>query len=122
MRNDEFRIHHSLFIIHRFSMRLFPKLLLSYFAVVIVGVVVVSLVANNAAAREVRGFMFRGGMTTESALTQELAGYYRGHGSWDGVGALLESSHGMDGMGNMGGMMGQRLIVADSPGRGAAAP
>lgn len=92
-------------------MRLFPKLLLSYFAVVIVGVVVVSLVANNAAAREVRGFMFRGGMTTDAAMAQELAGYYRGHGSWEGVRALLESNHGM------GGMMDQRLIVADSQGR-----
>ncbi|MEK7278503.1 MAG: ATP-binding protein [Chloroflexota bacterium] len=92
-------------------MRLFPKLLLSYFAVVIVGVVVVSLVANNAAAREVRGFMFRGGMTTETAMAQELAGYYRGHGSWEGVRALLESNHGM------GGMMDQRLIVADAQGQ-----
>src|SRR3989337_1066441 len=111
MRDDEFRIHHSAFIIHRFPMRLLPKLLLSYFAVVIVGVVVVSLVANNAAAREVRGFMFRGGMTTETAMAQELAGYYRGHGSWEDVRALLESNHGM------GGMMDQRLIVADAQGR-----
>jgi signal transduction histidine kinase len=93
-------------------MRLFPKLLLSFLAVVLVGVVVVSLLANQAAAREVRGFMFGAGMTTDSGLAQRLAGYYRGHGSWEGVGSLLETpGHGM------GGMMRERLIVMDAQNR-----
>lgn len=95
-------------------MRLFFKLLLSFLAVVLVGVVVVSYAANQAAAREVQGFMFRGGMTTESALMQELAGYYRGRGAWEGVETLLAAGSGAAGM---GGMMGQQIIVVDAAGR-----
>ena len=90
-------------------MRLFPKLLLSFLAVALIGVIVVSYLANQITVQEVRGLMFGGGMTNESSLVQELAGYYRGHGSWDGVGAILESGY--------GGMMGQRLIVTDSQDR-----
>ena len=95
-------------------MRLFFKLLFSFLAVVLVGVVVVSYLANQAAAREVQGFMFRGGMTTESALMQELAGYYRGRGAWEGVDTLLAAGSGAAGM---GGMMGQQIIVVDAAGR-----
>jgi len=71
-------------------MRLFPKLLLSFFAVILAGVLVVSYLANQAAAREVRAFMFQGGMATDAGLAQQLAGYYRGHGSWEGVEVGLE--------------------------------
>jgi signal transduction histidine kinase len=92
-------------------MRLFPKLLLSFLAVILAGVLVVSGLANQAAAREVRAFMFRGGMTTEAGLAQALAGYYRGHGSWDGVEVLLADGQGM------GHMMGQQVMVADAQGR-----
>ncbi len=90
-------------------MRLFPKLLLSFLAVALIGVIVVSYLASQITAQEVRGLMFGGGMTNESSLAQELAGYYRGHGSWDGVGTILESGY--------NGMMGQRLIVTDSQDR-----
>jgi two-component system OmpR family sensor kinase/two-component system sensor histidine kinase BaeS len=90
-------------------MRLFPKLLLSFLAVALIGVVVVSYLANQITTQEVRGLMMSGGMTNESSLAQELAGYYRGHGSWDGVGAILENGY--------NGMMGQRLIITDSQSR-----
>ena len=93
-------------------MRLFPKLLLSFLAVVLVGVFVVSVLANQAAAREVHGLMMQGGMTTEAGLAQELAGYYRGHGSWEGVEALIGTN-----ASGMGRMMGQRLLIADEQGR-----
>jgi signal transduction histidine kinase len=93
-------------------MRLFSKLLLSFLAVVLAGVLVVSYLANQAAAREVRGFMFQGGMTTDAGLAQELAGYYRGRGSWEGAQTLFGDDHMM-----MGGMMSQRLIVADAQGQ-----
>ncbi|MBI3240961.1 MAG: HAMP domain-containing protein [Chloroflexi bacterium] len=92
-------------------MSLFPKLLLSFMAVVLVGVAVVSFLANQVAAREVRGFMFQGGMTTESGMAQELAGYYRGRGSWEGAQTLISADH------MMGGMMSQRLIIADAQGQ-----
>ena len=95
-------------------MRLFSKLLLSFFIVVLVGVLVVSYLANQVTAREVHGFMFQGGMTTEAGLAQELAAYYRGRGSWEGVQAVLDSGHGM---GVPNGMMGQRIIVADLAGQ-----
>lgn len=95
-------------------MRLFSKLLLSFLAVVLTGVVVVSYLANQAAAREVHSFMFQGGMTTDVQLVQELAGYYRGRGSWDGVRAVLDAGYDM---GNMDGMMGQQLILVDTRGQ-----
>ena len=93
-------------------MRLFSKLLLSFIAVVLVGMAVVSFLANQVAAREVHGFMFQGGMTTDAGLAQELAGYYRGHGSWEGAQNLLGNDQTM-----MGGMMSQRLVVADAQGQ-----
>jgi two-component system sensor histidine kinase BaeS len=92
-------------------MRLFPRLLLSFLAVIFAGVLVVSYLANQAAAREVRAFMFRGGMTTEAGLAQELAGYYRGRGSWQGVEAVLEDQS------SMSSMMGQQMILTDAEGR-----
>lgn len=101
----------SLLSTHHFRMRLFPKLLLSFFGVILTGVVVVSYLANQVAAREVHAFMFQGGMATESSLVQELAAYYRGHGSWEGVEPLLDDQQGM------GRMMGQQLILADTQDR-----
>lgn len=92
-------------------MRLFPKLLLSFFGVILTRVVVVSYLANQVAAREVRAFMFQGGMATDAGLAQQLAGYYRGHGSWEGVEAILDDGQGM------GRMMGQQMILADAQGR-----
>lgn len=92
-------------------MRLFPKLLLSFFAVILAGVLVVSYLANQAAAREVRAFMFQGGMATDAGLAQQLAGYYRGHGSWEGVEVGLEDRS------SMSSMMGQQLLVTDVQGR-----
>ena len=95
-------------------MRLFSKLLLSFLTVVLTGVVVVSYLANQAAAREVHSFMFQGGMATDAQLAQELAGYYRGRGSWNGVRTVLDAGYGL---GNMGGMMGQQLILVDTRGQ-----
>jgi signal transduction histidine kinase len=97
-------------------MRLFPKLLLSFLAVAFVGVLVVALAANQATAREVRGLMMQGDASTDYGLAQQLAGYYRGHGSWDNVHTLLSDGHMIGGM--MGSMMGQSVvIVADASGQ-----
>lgn len=92
-------------------MRLFPKLLLSFIGVILTGVVAVSYLVNQLAAREVHAIMVQGGMTTEADLAQELAGYYRGHGAWDGVEVLLDDHRGM------GSMMGQQVLLADAQGR-----
>jgi signal transduction histidine kinase len=103
-------------------MRLFPKLLLSFLAVALAGVLVVAVLANQTATREVQRFMFSGGMVPEQALAQGLAGYYRGHGSWDGVETILPRGpgHGPLGMGMMGRRLiltnAQNLVVGDSTG------
>ncbi len=96
-------------------MRLWVKLQLAILAVVVVGVVVVSFVANQAAEREVRAFMFGNGMTTAVGLAQELADYYQSQRSWDGVQALLARNGGHGLMGGMG--MSQRLTLMDTEGR-----
>ena len=96
-------------------MRLWVKLQLAILAVVVVGVVVVSFVANQAAEREVRAFMFGNGMTTAAGLAQELADYYQSQRSWDGVQALLARNGGHGLMGGMG--MSQRLALMDTEGR-----
>jgi signal transduction histidine kinase len=95
-------------------MRLYLKLLLAFAAVVLLAVLIVAALANQAAQREVANLMVGGSMTTESALAAELAGYYRGHGDWDGVLAVLRPE------GGQGHMMGQRLLVADAAGVVAA--
>lgn len=92
-------------------MRLFPKLLLSFVGVILTGVVAVSYLVNTLTAREVHAIMVRGGMTTDSNLAQELAGYYRGHGAWDGVDIILDDRQGM------GSMMGQQVVLADAQGQ-----
>lgn len=92
-------------------MRLYPKLLLSFIGVILTGVVAVSYLVNTLTAREVHAIMVQGGMTTDTSLAQELAGYYRGHGGWDGVDILLDDRRGM------GSMMGQQLLLADAQGR-----
>jgi signal transduction histidine kinase len=96
-------------------MRLFPKLLLSFLAVALVGVLVVSVLANQATTREVRRFMVAGGLGPQQILAENLAGYYRGHGSWEGVEPLLarEQGRGPMGMGMGKGMPAGRLILID---------
>ncbi|MEW5869417.1 MAG: ATP-binding protein [Chloroflexota bacterium] len=99
------------------------RLILSFALIVLVSVTGVVLIARQGAANEVRAFMFRGGMSGTQGLAGSLESYYQEHGSWQGVGSLL-SSHGRGrgqggsgGMGpGMGGMMNQRLVVADAAG------
>lgn len=89
------------------------KLILAFAAVVLVGVVVVSILANRTAATEVRGFMFQGGMTSSALLRDELAAYYRGRGSWQGVDEFL----GGRGTGQMGAAQGEGHMMG-GPGHG----
>jgi len=103
------------------------KLIMAFAAVVTVGVVVVSVLANRTAASEVRVFMFQGGMTDSSSLSVELAAYYRGRGSWDGVESFLGERGGMQGAGHgMGGpvrgMGALDVKLADASGRIVAGP
>ncbi len=101
------------------------RLILSFVLIVLVSITSVVLIARQNTANEVRAFMYRGGMTTSSELVQSLADFYRTNGSWQGVESVLfPTGHGFGknasgkgaGMGNMGAMMTQRLILADSQG------
>ena len=98
------------------------RLLLSFVLIVLVSVCGVVILARSGVASEVRAFMFHGGMTGLDGLTNLLEDYYRTHGSWQGVEDLLYSTGhrygmGQGGMGRgMGGMMNQRLRLADAAG------
>ncbi len=89
-------------------------MLLSLALVVAVAIGMVSLLANVSAAREVRVFMFNGGMGGTSQAVDQLAAYYRGRGSWAGVNSLLPSG---SGGGRMHGMMFGPSILTDPAGR-----
>lgn len=94
------------------------KLFLSFLLIILVAVAGVAWIVQQGTAREVRAFMFGGGMGVLSELQTSLEDYYANHGSWVGVESLLGASqtHGR-GMGQgQGGMMSQRFWVADPQG------
>ena len=104
------------------------KLLFSFFSIVLVSVIVVVVLAYRGAAGEVRAFMFQGGMVRAQAIAKDLEKYYQTHQTWLGVETLFDSSgmgagmmgrgHGPGGsQGMAGGMMNQRLRLADAQGR-----
>ena len=90
------------------------KLFLTFTLIVLISVSLVAVIARRGAVNEVRTFMFRGGMYGLSDLATNLENYYRGNGSWKGVQSILFFSRG--GMSGMGGMMNQRLLLADASG------
>jgi two-component system sensor histidine kinase BaeS len=108
---------------------LFWKLFLALILASLIGVGSMAWFTSQRAETEVRGLMMRGGINLLDNLAQELAGYYRGRGSWAGVQEafpLLLSRHTATGSGNpggMGGMMGPvGLVLADEAGRVIAGP
>ncbi len=90
------------------------KLFLSFLLIILVAVAGVAWIVQQGAAREVRAFMFGGGMGVLSEMQAALETYYAENGSWDGVQTVLSTAqaHGR-GMGQ-GGMMNQRFIVANA--------
>lgn len=89
------------------------KLFLSFSLVVLISVSLVSVIVRRGAVNEVRSFMFRGGMFGLSDLTTRLENYYQTNGTWKGVQSIFDPGHGM---GGMGGMMNQRLLLTDPSG------
>ncbi|MBI4674369.1 MAG: HAMP domain-containing protein [Chloroflexi bacterium] len=86
---------------------LFLRLMGAFAVVILAGVVVVTLLANQSTAREFQAYMFRGQMVRLSDIAAELGAYYRARGNWNGVSAVLRSaSDGMMGGMMSGGMMG----------------
>src|SRR3989337_2155851 len=104
------------------------RLFLSFALIVLVSVGSVVIFARYSTAREVRAYMFRGGMVGVEGLVTTLEEYYKQNHSWQGAESLLSSpgfAHGrrLGGQGNaapgpggMGAMMGQRLRLAGTVG------
>jgi signal transduction histidine kinase len=103
------------------------RLILSFVLIVLVTVGSVVWIARQNTARELRAFMFRGGMVSTSDIATALEGYYQANHTWQGAASLLETAgHGANrgqgtgpGMGPGSGlmnMMNQRLILADASG------
>ena len=90
------------------------KLFLSFTLIVLVSVSLVAVIARWGAVNEVRTFMFRGGMYGLSDLTTSLENYYHSNRTWKGVQSIFNPIRG--GMPGMGGMMNQRLLLADASG------
>jgi len=99
------------------------KLLISFFLIALVSIGSVVMAARKINAREVRSFMFGGGMYGLGNMATRLESYYQENGTWEGVDTLLSTSmHSSgkgqgqsSGMGGMG-MMDQRLRLADARG------
>jgi signal transduction histidine kinase len=89
------------------------KLFLSFSLIVLVSVSLVAVIVRSGAINEVRTFMFRGGMYGLSDLTVTLENYYHLYDSWNGVQSIFTPGRGSAGF---GGMMNQRLLLADSTG------
>ncbi len=100
---------------------LLVRLMAAFGAVILVGITITYLIANQATTNEFRAYMFRGGMTSSGQIARELAAYYASRGSWEGVDRYLAQAAG-SGMGSMMrgrgmmGMMGGQLTVADASG------
>lgn len=99
---------------------LFVRLMGAFALVILVGIVMVSVIANQTTTNEFRQFMFRGEMVQVPDLVSELASYYRANAGWSGVETLFARGGGMMGQGQMrGGAMGNmsnRILLADAQG------
>lgn len=99
---------------------LFLRLMGAFALVILVGIVVVSVIANQATTNEFRQFMFRGEMVQVPDLVTELAAYYRANSGWSGVETMFARGGGMMGQGQMRGAamgnMSNRILLADAQG------
>jgi signal transduction histidine kinase len=75
--------------VESFRLSLAWKVTLAFGFVVLAALAAFSLLANQAAAREVRGFLAHRPATDRLAWAGALADYYQARGSWDEVGPLL---------------------------------
>ncbi len=83
---------------------LFVRLMGAFALVIIVGIVVISVIANQATTNELRQFMFQGEMVQMQEFANQLGTYYQARGSWDGIQTTL--TRGANPSGDMmGGMM-----------------
>jgi signal transduction histidine kinase len=93
---------------------LFVRLMGSFALVILVGIVVVSVFANQVTTNDFRQFMFQGKMVRVQDLADQLGAYYRARGGWEGVDGLFVQSGLVDRW--MGGMMDQNMMGATPSG------
>jgi signal transduction histidine kinase len=101
------------------------RLILSFALIVVITITTVVGIAIFSTARQVRTYLFPGGVLITDRLAQELSNYYRTHGTWNGVEPLFtpvrrvnQRGSGM-GPGSVaaGQMMNVRLRFADADGQ-----
>ena len=90
------------------------KLFLSFTLIVLISVSLVAVIARRGAVNEIRAYMFRGGMYGLSDLAASLENYYQIHDSWNGITSFFKNVRSV--MPGMGGIMNQRLLLADNSG------
>jgi len=88
------------------------RLLLSFAIVTLVAIISMAGVMQISTAREVRAFMYGGGMMGLENIKNELEAYYRTIGSWQGVQLQRNMGH----MGMRNGQPGQEFALYDSLG------
>ncbi|MGB9671380.1 MAG: sensor histidine kinase [Halothiobacillaceae bacterium] len=69
--------------------RLWVRLVLAFAAVVLVAVGVIALLASLTAGQEFNRYLTYGNAWPTQEMVDQLAGYYREHGSWQGVESVL---------------------------------
>ncbi len=115
-----------------FTRSLLFRLMAAFALVIFVSVAIIFAIANQTTTNEFRSYTFGGNSAQVDAIAQQLAAYYAGRGSWQGVDVLFASSALPGaGMGPMMGagprarggasigagmMMGAQLLVVDTNG------
>jgi signal transduction histidine kinase len=99
-------------------MRLATKVLLAFGLLLLTTLVAVVFFTGRTAGREMRGALSQIGMSPNALLARELAAYYNGHHSWEGVDTVLSSPGPMMGMHNTHWLLVDEngLVVADTAG------
>ncbi len=106
------------------------RLMTAFALVILASIAIIFVIANQTTTNEFRSYMFSGNMTRSDTIAQQLAAYYAGRGSWQGVDALFGPAM-PPGMGQMMGggprarggsglgfgmMAGTQLSIADASG------
>jgi hypothetical protein len=95
------------------------RLTLAFVLVVLVAILSLVLFVRLDTDRQVRQFIFRGGMVGAENLVGQLENYYQTNSGWQGVGLTLPSGGMGTGLGRAHGpaMMQQRIQLVDRSGR-----
>jgi signal transduction histidine kinase len=99
-------------------MRLATKVLLAFGLLVLTTLAAVVFFTSRTAGREMRGTLSQIGMMPNALLARELAAYYNGHHSWEGVESVLSSPGPMAAMHNTHWLLvdDNNIVVADTGG------